>query len=311
MSYYLRSLGGRPELWADSELIYKQLQPLVLLCYLERSGEKLRLDVANAFWPDLDKQDRLARLSESLRLIEHAAPGAVIKLDEDNKLKANVSSDVQDLTMAIEQENYDFVLEIYRGHYLQSVEQNKRLKLIDTDIYDWLLAERETMLDMTRAAILDFAEIKAAQEHYDEAAKLALKAYNLKTEQSFLLPQSYQRIYTLLCAGQETKTLRTAKEAIQLYDEEAITLYDDFQAARRQLATANNLPQVSDSLIGRQTELEECAALLRGDTRLLCLIGPPGIGKTAFSKDLTRNLRGYSVFKDGIYALWLEQFVCY
>lgn len=45
MAYYLRLLGTRPELWLDSELVYKQLAPAVLLSYLSQAGESVRLDV--------------------------------------------------------------------------------------------------------------------------------------------------------------------------------------------------------------------------------------------------------------------------
>ena len=306
MSYLLRSLGGRPELWVDSELAYRQLGHLLLVTYLSQSGETTRLDVSDIFWPNLEKQDRLARLSEVLRIMKKFVPGAVIKSEAESSLRVNVVSEVEQLKDAANKGNYEEVLRLYRGHFLHNVEKNQRSGILDnSELYDWLTAEREAILDITRTAIERYGEIKAIQGYYSEGNALVLKAFKLRTEQSVLLPLSYQKIYTVLRAGQSLEAEAIAREAVELYGIESITLYDNFQDARRQLSVPNNLP-VASSLIGREHELATCASLLKNETRLLTLLGTGGAGKSTLGLALARNLLGYENFKDGVYALWLE-----
>ena len=307
MAYYLRTLGGRPELWDGSELVYKQLQTLVLLAYLERTGEQTRTELATTFWPNHDKQAGLKRLSETFRLLEKAAPGTVQKSKDGKLVKATVFSDINEIRTAVEQESFELIPSLYKDHYLQTVEHNKRLGLADNpNLYDWLLSERERVADLSRDAILKQAELEAARENYKNACKLALKALGLRTEQSFLLPRTYERIYTLLLCSDAAQSSSVAKEAIHLYGAEALELHKDKTTARAALCTPNNLPQLADDLLGRSAELEESTALLKTKTRLLAFTGPPGIGKTHLGTVLSRNLRGYSAFKDGIFVIWLE-----
>jgi predicted ATPase/transcriptional regulator with XRE-family HTH domain len=65
-----------------------------------------------------------------------------------------------------------------------------------------------------------------------------------------------------------------------------------------------NLPAPLSRLIGRkQDSAAVCNALLRGETRLLTLVGPPGIGKTHLSIAVARDIQ--DVFADGAYFVAL------
>src|SRR5262245_56560991 len=65
-----------------------------------------------------------------------------------------------------------------------------------------------------------------------------------------------------------------------------------------------NLPAPLTRLIGRK---QDCAAvrnaLMRGATRLLTLVGPPGIGKTRLSVEVARDVQ--AGFSDGAYFVAL------
>ena len=320
---YLRCLGGKyPELWDknsnealdEMSVVFKRTQPMLVIAYLDNQGQSTRLDIANLFWPDIeDKHKRLARLSEVLRIIENAVPSTIVKSSDNKFIHTNVKSDFEELKQAYESENYEAVIDIYRGHYLQGLEQHKGLKIFDNpELYDWILKQRESVLDVVRNSLLNYGEVKAAQEDFSSAATLAKRAYKLNTEQSYILAENYQRIYTLLTASKSADATSIAKEAIKHYGKEDISFFDSFQEARAQLTTPHNLPQL-ETIIGREQDLSVCTNLLLDfnqnahDVRLLTLFGPAGIGKTTFAKELSRKLRGYKTFQDGIYAVWLEE----
>ena len=307
--YYLKLLGAKPEVWKDDEVVFKQLQPCLFLAYLHCNAKQFRLDIANLFFPDIvGKQKRLARLSELIRVIDRAIPDAIQKSDDDLYISTDMTSDIEKLRHICEQEEYELIDEVYQGHFLLKVDQNRRLNLVDNEsLYSWLLKQREVVLDVARDGLLSFAELKAAQEDFAGAAKLAKKIQQLSTEHSFFIPETYQRFYTLLRAADKPDAISLAKEAIEHYGQEEITRFDDCKEARNQLLTPNNLVNSSEKLIGRDVELAEVSELLRDELRMLTLFGPAGIGKTSFAKALTRNLRGYKPFRDGIYAVWLEE----
>jgi predicted ATPase/transcriptional regulator with XRE-family HTH domain len=66
----------------------------------------------------------------------------------------------------------------------------------------------------------------------------------------------------------------------------------------------SNLPAPLTRLIGRKQDLAAARnALMRGETRLLTLVGPPGIGKTRLSTEVARDM--HDAFVDGAYFVAL------
>ena len=69
-------------------------------------------------------------------------------------------------------------------------------------------------------------------------------------------------------------------------------------------STPSNLPAPINSFIGRQKELAEIGSYLqRDDIRLVTLIGPPGIGKTRLSLEISRT--SFVNFPDGVFFVAL------
>ncbi|MEP6776568.1 MAG: NB-ARC domain-containing protein, partial [Chloroflexota bacterium] len=65
---------------------------------------------------------------------------------------------------------------------------------------------------------------------------------------------------------------------------------------------SNNLPAHSVPLFGRRGDIEAVTNLiLRDDTHLVTLSGPPGIGKTTLAIEAARALKANPKFKDGIF----------
>jgi len=60
-------------------------------------------------------------------------------------------------------------------------------------------------------------------------------------------------------------------------------------------ATPPTLPVPPTPLVGRERELAEAAALLEGETRLLTLTGPGGIGKTRLALEVARSVDEHAV----------------
>src|SRR5688572_6879942 len=66
----------------------------------------------------------------------------------------------------------------------------------------------------------------------------------------------------------------------------------------------SNLPVPLTRLIGRKQDLAALRnTLLRGETRLLTLLGPPGIGKTSLSIAVGRDVQ--AAFNDGVFFVAL------
>jgi predicted ATPase/DNA-binding XRE family transcriptional regulator len=98
--------------------------------------------------------------------------------------------------------------------------------------------------------------------------------------------------------------MRLAK-ALELEPEQT----DRFIAFARGLPGADvllpsNLPAATTRLIGREQGVAHvCRRLLHEETRLLTLVGPPGIGKTRLALEVAREVR--SAFEDGVFFVAL------
>ena len=70
----------------------------------------------------------------------------------------------------------------------------------------------------------------------------------------------------------------------------------------------SNLPSMSPALVGRETEVADLVELVARE-RLVELIGPGGIGKTAVALDVGRRLAGSQAGADGVWLARLENAV--
>jgi predicted ATPase/class 3 adenylate cyclase len=76
-----------------------------------------------------------------------------------------------------------------------------------------------------------------------------------------------------------------------------------FPALKTLTAAVHNLPTAPTALLGRDADIDRCAELLLGDTRLLTLTGPGGIGKTRLALAVAQRLLAY--FPTGVWMVQL------
>ncbi|HET9223226.1 MAG TPA: tetratricopeptide repeat protein, partial [Roseiflexaceae bacterium] len=81
-------------------------------------------------------------------------------------------------------------------------------------------------------------------------------------------------------------------------------LLDDFPPLTSLNERRTNLPIQPTSLVGRDYEVKAAAAFLRGETRLLTLTGPGGVGKTRLSLQIGAEM--LDDFADGVYVVNLS-----
>ena len=94
--------------------------------------------------------------------------------------------------------------------------------------------------------------------------------------------------------------LKDLPEEERLYQVAADGLDDEFPPPSTLDSAPNNLPVATSALVGRATELEQLARLLRGDTvRLVTLTGPGGIGKTRLAVQAASDALEH--YADGVF----------
>jgi predicted ATPase/class 3 adenylate cyclase len=81
-------------------------------------------------------------------------------------------------------------------------------------------------------------------------------------------------------------------------------LPDEFSPLNSLNERRTNLPVQPTSLVGRDYEVKAAAAFLRGETRLLTLTGPGGVGKTRLALQTGAEL--LDDFADGVYVVTLS-----
>ncbi len=99
-----------------------------------------------------------------------------------------------------------------------------------------------------------------------------------------------------------SRRLRDLSEPVQIYQVGADGLGKDFPPLRTVDTVPGNLPVPSTSLVGRDAQVDELAALV-GDRRLVTLTGVGGVGKTRLSIRLAAELS--LRFPDGVWLVEL------
>lgn len=150
----------------------------------------------------------------------------------------------------------------------------------------WLRLKRKS-LDLTREALADRVGCSAATIRKLEAEERRPSAQIAERLADIFEIPSHER----------SSFLRFARG-----DQAAFNI-DHVEASPWQapgIATRLNLPATVTSLVGRQKEIADLHAyLLKPDTRLITLVGPPGIGKTRLSIEIARKI--IHDFPDGVF----------
>ena len=155
---------------------------------------------------------------------------------------------------------------------------------------DWLKRKRKS-LDLTQAELAKAVGCSTAAVRKIEAEERRPSVQIAeRLSQIFRIPSTEQSSFIRFARGDTRSVPAESKE--------------EFPWQTSTLLFRSNLPATVTSLIGREKEIGDIRGyLLRANTRLITLIGPPGIGKTRLSIEMARA--SLPDFPDGVFFVAL------
>lgn len=264
-------------------------QLLVLLAH-RRGAWVARHELAALLWPEQEARLALANLRKALfRLQERPWGGALEVLPGSVKLEAD--TDLAAFDAAVQGGRPAEAIALGRGEWLQGFDDDA-----NEPWTTWLRLERDRLRAAWRAAALEqlidagtapaegieLASRLLEVDPLDEAALHALMEHLARSGQAGRARQAYRDF-----AARMSGELGLAPSA-QLQ-----SLHDQLGTAATARAAAPPPAPDLAGFIGRTSERRHIAELLaRDDLRLVCVIGPGGMGKTRLARCVLHDLAG-------------------
>ena len=285
-----------------SALAFERRTQLLLWLALQR-GWAARTDAAALLWPDIDARLAHANLRKTLFRLQALPWGAAIG-SAGGALRLDADTDVADFESALREQRLDDALALYRGELLVGHDDPANEAWTS-----WLHFERDRLRAAWRGAALAWlrTEVDAAAavalsarlldaDPLDEAALQAHMRWLAHDGQAGAARQAY-RHFTQRVASE--LGVSPAAELQALHD--AIAAPGGLVGLVGPAATGGAEP----GFVGRAAERRRIAELLaRGDCRLLGLVGPGGVGKTALARQAADDVAAR--FADGTLFVSLE-----
>ena len=284
-------------------LPFERRGQLVVLLALRRTWVP-RTELASLLWPELQSKLAYANLRKNLFRLQ-GMPWAASIESQGAALRFQARTDVMDFEAALHEQRVTDALAAYRGELLAGFDDGQSEAWTQ-----WLAFERDRLRAAWRdAALAHLAGGIAAAEAIalssrlleadplDEAALREHMAALARDGQGAAARQALRRFVDRLS---QDLGLEPGAELRALHD--AIS-----NPSRPMGATALPQPTAApdDGFVGRSVELRRIADLLaRADCRLLCLIGPGGMGKTRLARRAMQDLA--PSFADGAVFVSLE-----
>ena len=313
MTLYLKLLGPA-QLNLGKEWV--ELPPgktSALLYYLACKHDWVRRDeLVYLLWPDSPESAARKNLRQLLSTIRRLPYAEGLEIEE-NRLRWNVTTDVQQFREAVAEGNIATATQLYQGELLQGY-------IVDIPEFEqWLNSERQALQASWHEAVLTFGSELEESGRYAETADLLARLRKVDPLDEDLLQR---HVRNLALGGQRTKALeifeRFKQTLKQEYEgepeEETLRLIERVKrgealepgAAVAEKTTAeeaklrHNLPLQPTPFIGRAAEKARAIELLQDSThRLLTLVGPGGIGKTRLAIEVASAQTEF--FKDGAF----------
>ncbi len=274
-----------------------------LLAYLVVEGDRphARLALAALLWPDLPDVLALRNLSQSLvRLREALGAGAAPLHVSRQALQWGVdaSSDVQLFQRLAHGET---LTELEQATALYGGELLPGFGLAGCDAFEeWLLLARERLQQKAMAALEQLAELHAGAGRHTAAATTATRLLALDPWRE----TGHRQLMRALAAGGDRSAALAAYTRCRRVlladlgvepDPLTVALAEQIRhkraAAPALAAPSLSLPAPLTPLLGREEELAALDELLRGDARLVTVVGPGGAGKTRLALAAAGMLR--------------------
>jgi predicted ATPase/DNA-binding SARP family transcriptional activator len=298
-------LFGSPRIAGDGEsfaLPFERRNQVLVYLALKRSWVG-RPELAAMLWPELTDSRALSNLRKILFRLQSLPWGNRIEV-QASAVRFDTETDVFDFESALREHRIAAALPLRRGELLAGFDDARSEAWAS-----WLAFERERLRAAWRGAALDHlaSDIDPAEgvalsarlldtDSFDEAALRAHVSWLARSGQSARARQAYHEF-----VGRLAQDLGLAPSA------ELKSLHDGLGTALPPLEPAASKAKAAtdDGFVGRKSELRQIAALLaRDECRLLCLIGPGGVGKTRLARRAIQELApGYP---DGVAFIALE-----
>jgi predicted ATPase/DNA-binding SARP family transcriptional activator len=247
-----------------------------------RGGWVTRTEVASMLWPEQEARLAFTNLRKTLFRMPALAWAPAIEAQQAAALRLEIASDVADFEAALREQRSDAALALYRGELLAGFDDGQ-----SEPWTRWVGFERDRLRTAWRTAAL----ARLADETFDAADAVALASRLLESD-----PLDEAALRALMQAQRRAGQAGAALQAWRAFvDRLQRELGLEPGAQLRALHDAVGLTAVpparsaavaaDDGFVGRSVECQRIASLLaRGECRLLCLVGPGGVGKTRLAR---------------------------
>lgn len=260
-------------------------QLLVVLAH--RRDWVVRHELAALLWPEHESRLALTNLRKTLFRLQERPWGKALEA-LPNSVRLNAVTDIADFETALQAGRNADALALRRGEWLYGFDDDA-----NEPWTAWLRFERDRLRAAWRAAALD--ALAAGQTDSAEGIELASRLLEADPLDEAALRSLMER---LADSGQAARARQAYREfSARMADELGLEPVAQLQALHDHLGTAaaaSAPPLPAPGLagfIGRTAERRRIAELLaRDDVRLVCLIGPGGVGKTRLARCVLHDL---------------------
>jgi len=277
-----------------------RLQALLAYLVIQHPRPAPRAAIAAAFFPDATDEQSRTYVRKLLAQLREASPAlaAALTIDEPSLVWRAGQAPDSDLTgflAAMRAGEIEAAIDAYGGD------------LLPNSVEEWLLFERERLREQYAAALERLIARRERERNFGDALRLSRRLLGLDP-----IAEPAHRLVMRFCAlsgdrAGVARAFRACERALRAelgIAPSAATVLAKERYALVDVSAWDGLPPQRGYLIGRAREMAELDALLRGDARLITLVGLGGAGKTRLAIEAARGQIG--VMLHGVAGVSLE-----